>query len=139
MKKLILLLFIPLVFTCSDDDNLNTSSIEGRWNLNSQSINGIAQSIDSCSLQSYMLLSEEGSGIYYLYYTDFPDNPEIEPCGLDDTFDVSSSYITENTFSMTFDYGGGDTENGTAEINNNTLTFTSIYDGDNYETSFTKE
>ena len=40
---------------------------------------------------------------------------------------------------MTFDYGGGDTENGTAEINNNTLTFTSIYDGDNYETSFTKE
>ena len=129
-----------LVFACSSgDDNTSASSIEGTWNLNSQYINGNAQSTDSCSLQSYMLLSVDGSGTYYLYYTDFPDNPEIEPCGLYETFEVNSSYITDNTFSMTFDYGWGDVENGTAEINDNTLTFTSIYAGDNYETSFTKE
>jgi len=140
MKKLILLLFISFVFTCSnDDDNSSATTIEGKWNLTSQYINGIVQSIDSCTLQSYMLLSEQGSGLYYIYYSDFPENPEIEPCGLDVTFNVNSSYITDNTFSMTWDYGGGDIENGSAEINNNTLIFTSAYDGDNYETIFTKE
>ena len=141
MKKLLLLSAL-LVFACSSDegyDNSNSSSIEGRWNLTSQKINGINSNLDSCTLQSYMLLSENGSGLYYIYYTDFPDNPEIEPCGLDDTFDVNSTYITNNSFAMTWDYGEGDIESGTADVNNNSLTFTSLYDGDNYETTFVKD
>ena len=138
MKKLLLLSALFL-FACSDDDNSNSSSIEGRWNLTSEKVNGVDSNLDSCSLQSYMLLSENGSGLYYIYYTDFPDDPQIEPCGLDDTFNVSSTYITNNSFSMTWNYDVDDFEQGTAEINNNILTFSSLYYGDNYETVFTKE
>jgi hypothetical protein len=138
MKKLLLLSAL-LIFACSDDDNSNSSSIEGRWNLTLQKVNGIDSNLDSCSLESYMLLSENGSGLYYIYYTDFPDDTQIEPCGLDDTFNVSSTFITNNSFSMTWNYDVDDIEEGTAEINSNILTFLSLYDGDNYETVFTKE
>ena len=140
MKKLLLLSAL-LIFACSDDsgDNSNLTSIEGKWNLSSQTYNGLAENLNSCDLESYMQLSNNGLGLYYIYYTDFPDNPEIEPCGLDSTFDVSSSLISNNTFSMTWDYGDGDIEAGEAVINNNTLTFTSVYDGDNYITTFTKD
>ena len=138
MKKLLLLSAL-FIFACSDDDNSNSSSIEGRWNLTLQKVNGIDSNLDSCSLESYMLLSENGSGLYYIYYTDFPDDTQIEPCGLDDTFNVSSTFITNNSFSMTWNYDVDDIEEGTAEINSNILTFLSLYDGDNYETVFTKE
>jgi hypothetical protein len=40
---------------------------------------------------------------------------------------------------MTWDYGDGDIEVGEAVINNNTLTFTSAYDGDNFVTTFNKD
>lgn len=138
MKRLLLLSAL-LIFACSDDDNSNSSSIEGRWNLTLQKVNGIDSNLNSCNLESYMLLSENGSGLYYIYYTDYPDDPQIEPCGLDDTFNVSSTFITNNSFSMTWNYDVDDIEEGTAEINSNILTFLSLYDGDNYETVFTKE
>ena len=141
MKKLLLLSAL-LIFACStddSDDNSNLTSIEGKWNLSSQTYNGLTENLNSCDLESYMQLSNNSSGLYYIYYTDFPDNPEIEPCGFDSTFDVSSSLISNNTFSMTWDYGDGDIEAGEAVINNNTLTFTSVYDGDNYITTFTKD
>ena len=141
MKKL-LLLFALLIFACSNDegyDNSNPTSIEGKWNLSSQIYNGIAENLNSCDLETYMQLSNNGSGFLYVYYTDFPDNPEIEPCGLDDTYVVDSSLISNNTFSMTWDYGDGDYGVGEAVINNNTLTFTLVYEGDNYVTIFTKD
>ena len=141
MKKLLLLSAL-LIFTCSSDegyDNTNPTSIEGKWNLSSQIYNGNAENLNSCDLESYMQLSNNGLGLYYIYYTDFPDNPEIEPCGFDSTFDVNSSLISNNTFSMTWDYGDGDIEVGEAVINNNTLTVNSIYDGDNYVSIFTKD
>ena len=40
---------------------------------------------------------------------------------------------------MSWNYDVDVIEEGTAEINNNTLTFSSLYDGDNYVTTFTKE
>ena len=141
MKKLLLLSAL-LIFACSSDDsddNSNLTSIEGKWNLSSQTYNGLTENLNSCDLESYMQLSNNGSGLYYMYYTDFPDNPEIEPCGLDSTFDVSSSLISNNTFSMTWDYGDGDNEVGEAVINDNILTFTSVYEGANYVTTFTKD
>ena len=86
-----------------------------------------------------MQLSSNGLGTYYIYYTDFPDNPEIEPCGLDSTFDVISTYMSGISFTMTWDYGDGDNEVGEAVINDNILTFTSVYEGVNYVTTFTKD
>ena len=97
MKNLFYLILLACVLSCSDGDdnnyNSNLTSIAGKWNLSSQSYNGIAENLSSCDLESYMQMSNNGSGIYYIYYTDFPDNPEIEPCGLDSTFDVISTYI----------------------------------------------
>ena len=141
MKKL-LLLFALLIFACSNDegyDNSNPTSIEGKWNLSSQTYNGVAENLSSCDLESYMQLSSNGSGTYYIYYTDFPDNPEIEPCGLDSTFDVISTYMSGIFFTMTWDYGDGDNEVGEAIINDDILTFTSVYEGANYVTTFTKD
>ena len=137
MKKLLLLSAL-FIFACSSDDS-NSTSIEGKWNLNSQSYNNIPENLNSCDIESYMQLSDNGLGLYYIYYTDFPNNPEIEPCGFDGTFDVSSSLISNNTFSMTWDYGEGDIEVGEAVINNNTLTFTSVYEDYNIVTTFTKD
>ena len=140
MKKLLLLSAL-VVFACSNDDSndTNSTSLEGIWNLSSQSYNDIPEDLNSCDLETYMQLSNNGSGFIYVYYTDFPDNPEIEPCGLDVTYGVDSSLISNNTFSMTWDYGDGDVEVGEAVINNNRLTFTSVYEGDTYVTIFTKE
>ena len=140
MKKLLLLSAL-VVFACSNDDSndTNSTSLEGRWNLSSQSYNDIPEDLNSCDLETYMQLSNNGSGFIYVYYTDFPDNPEIEPCGLDVTYGVDSSLISNNTFSMTWDYGDGDNEVGEAVINDNILTFTSVYEGANYVTTFTKD
>lgn len=143
MKNLFYLILLACVLSCSDGDdnnyNSNLTSIAGKWNLTSQSYNGIAENLSSCDLESYMQLSSNGSGTYYIYYTDFPDNPEIEPCGLDSTFDVISTYMSGIFFTMTWDYGDGDNEVGEAVINDNILTFTSVYEGANYVTTFTKD
>ena len=141
MKKLLLLSAL-LIFACSSDegyDNSNPSSIVGRWNLTSVKYNGSYETLNSCDLESYLIFNQNGSGTGYTYYTDYPDNPEIEPCGLDFTFDISFSETSNNTYSMNWDYGEGDEENGTAEINSNILTFYSNYDGDNWETKLTKD
>ena len=66
MKKLFLLSAL-LIFACNSDDNSNSSSIEGKWNLTSEKFNGVDSNLNSCSLQSYMLLSEDVNGLYYIY------------------------------------------------------------------------
>ena len=140
MKKLLLLSALLVLACTSDDSNdSNSTSIDGKWNLNSQLYNNNPENLNTCDLESYMQLSNNGSGLYYIYYTDFPEDLDIEPCGFDNPFDVSSSLISNNTFSMTWDYGDGDIEVGEAIINNNTLTFTSVYEDDNYVTTFTKD
>ena len=139
MKKITYLFLEFLIVACSSDDNSNSSSIDGRWNLTSIKYNGSNETLNSCDLESYLILNQNGSGTGYTYYTDYPDNPEIEPCGLDFTFDISFSETSNNVYSMNWDYGDGDEENGTAEINSNILTVNSTYDGDNWETKFTKE
>jgi hypothetical protein len=144
MKKLLLLSAL-LIFACSSDDsndnndNSNSSSIDGRWNLSSSKENGINVNLNSCDLESYILFNQNGTGTAYTYYTDYPDNPEIEPCGLDFTADISYSETSDNNFLMTFDYGEGDVANVVAEINNNILTLIGSSNGDNYETLLTKQ
>ena len=140
LKKLTYLFLALIIFACSDDDssdNNSSNTIEGRWNLTSTITNGTGDLLSSCDLQSYMLLSENNSGIFYQYYT---DDPETEPCGLDVTYSVNLEYITNNTYSMTLvsNYDGY-SETGTAEINNNILLYSISYGQDNFEVRFVKE
>ena len=102
MKKLILLSAL-LIFACSsDNDNSNSTSFEGRWNLNSISENGV-EIHNSCDLETYMVLSESNNGIYYQYYS---DDPDTEPCGLDATYQLTWSQVNGSNYNISFDFGG---------------------------------
>jgi hypothetical protein len=128
MKKLLSLTFALSLFACDggdDNDNSNSSSIEGRWNLTYMSFQGVEQDLNSCDLETYIELNNSGTGIYYLYYTDWPDNPEIEPCGLDEMYDITFANTSSNTYSMDVDYEES-VSSGTATINNNVLTFSGL-------------
>jgi len=104
--KKILLLFVLLIFACSSDDsnNSNSTSFEGRWNLNSISENGV-EIHDSCDLETYMVLSESNSGTYHQYYS---DDPDTEPCGLDATYQLTWSQVNGSNYNISFDFGGGE-------------------------------
>jgi len=128
MKKLLSLTFALSLFACDsgdDNDNSNSSSIEGRWNLTYMTFQGVEQDLNSCDLETYIELNNSGTGIYYLYYTDWPDNPEIEPCGLDEMYDITFANTSSNTYSMDVDYEES-VSSGTATINNNVLTFSGL-------------
>ena len=127
MKKTFLFFSAILIFGCSsdDNDNSNSSSMEGRWNLTSMSFQGVEQDLNSCDLETYIELNNSGTGIYYLYYTDWPDNPEIEPCGLDEMFDITFANTSSNTYSMVVGWEESDAS-GTATVNNNILTFSGL-------------
>ena len=67
MKKL-LLLSVLLIFTCSSDDSNdnNTNSIDGRWDIVSITENGVQIELNSCTVQTYMMLNN-GQGSVYVY------------------------------------------------------------------------
>ena len=103
MKKLFLLSAL-LIFACSSDEgnNSNSTSFEGRWNLNSISENGV-EIHDSCDLETYMVLSESNTGTYYQYYS---DDPDTEPCWLDVTYQLTWSQVNGSNYNISFDFGG---------------------------------
>ena len=141
MKKTFLFFSAILIFGCSsdDNDNSNSSSMEGRWNLTSMSFQGIEQDLNSCDLETYIELNNIGTGIYYLYYTDWPDNPEIEPCGLDEMYDITFANTSSNTYSMDVDFEES-VASGTATVNNNVLAFSGLtFEGLPFEDMFTKQ
>ena len=141
MKKTFLFFSAILIFGCSsdDNDNSNSSSMEGRWNLTSMSFQGVEQDLNSCDLETYIELNNSGTGIYYLYYTDWPDNPEIEPCGLDEMYDITFANTSSNTYSMDVDFEES-VSSGTATVNNNVLTFSGLtFEGLPFEDMFTKQ
>ena len=127
MKKLLLLTFALFLFACDggDDNGTNPTSIEGRWNLTSITYEGVEEDLNYCDLETYIELNNNGTGIYYLYYTDWPENPEIEPCGLDEMFDITFANTSSNTYSMVVDWEESDAS-GTATVNNNVLTFSGL-------------
>ena len=67
MKKLILLSAL-LIFACSSDDSNdnNTNSIDGRWNIVSITENGVQIELNSCTVQTYMML-DNGQGSVFVY------------------------------------------------------------------------
>jgi len=141
MRNIFYLFLALLILACSsdDNDNSNSSSIEGRWNLTSMSFQGIEQDLNSCDLETYIELNNIGTGIYYLYYTDWPDNPEIEPCGLDEMYDITFANTSSNTYSMDVDFEES-VSSGTATVNNNVLTFSGLtFEGLPFEEMFTKQ
>ena len=104
MNKLFLLSAL-LTLTCSSDDsndNNNSTSVEGTWNLTSISENGV-EVHDSCDLESYMVISESNTGTYYQYYS---DDPETEPCGLDATYQLILNQVNGSNYTISFDSGG---------------------------------
>ena len=127
MKKLLLLTFALFLFACDggDDNGTNPTSIEGRWNLTSITYEGVEEDLNYCDLETYIELNNNGTGIYYLYYTDWPENPEIEPCGLDVMLDITFANTSSNTYSMVVDWEESDAS-GTATVNNNILTFSGL-------------
>ena len=91
MKKLLFLFFALLFISCSGDDE--GDSIVGRWNLSSVTdYSNQKVELNSCDLQSYWNFNVDGKGNFYSFYTDYPNNPEIEPCGLDIIYDFTYSY-----------------------------------------------
>ena len=67
MKKLLLLSAL-LIFACSSDDSNdnNTNSIDGRWDIVSITENGVQIELNSCTVQTYMMLNN-GQGSVYVY------------------------------------------------------------------------
>ncbi len=91
-----------LIFSCSSSsDSSNSTSFEGRWNLNSISENGV-EIHDSCDLETYMVLSESNIGTYYQYHS---DDPDTEPCGLDVTYKLTWSKVNGSNYNISFDFG----------------------------------
>ena len=104
MKKLFLLSAL-LTLACSSDDsndNNNSTSVEGTWNLNSILENGV-EVHDSCDLETSIVISESNTGTYYQYYS---DDPETEPCGLDATYQLILSQVNGSNYTISFDSGG---------------------------------
>ena len=139
MKNILYLFLAVTIFACSTDSdgNSNTSSVEGRWNLTLLSNNGIEENLNYCDLETYIELNNDGSGIGYVYYTDTPNNPEIEPCGLDFTFNITFSETSNNVYSMNWEDNDFNVT-GTADVNNNILTFNYTDEGEYFESNFTK-
>ena len=139
MKNILYLFLAVTIFACSTDSdgNSNTSSVEGRWNLTLSSNNGIEENLNYCDLETYIELNNDGSGLGYVYYTDTPNNPEIEPCGLDFTFDITFSETSNNVYSMNWEDNDFNVT-GTADVNNNILTFNYTDEGEYFESNFTK-
>ena len=139
MKNILYLFLAVTIFACSTDSdgNSNTSSVEGRWNLTLSSNNGIEENLNYCDLETYIELNNDGSGLGYVYYTDTPNNPEIEPCGLDFTFNITFSETSNNVYSMNWEDNDFNVT-GTADVNNNILTFNYTDEGEYFESNFTK-
>ena len=137
MKNILYLFLVLTIFACSSDSdgNSNTSSVEGRWNLSSSSNNGVEENLNYCDLKTYIELNNDGSGLGYVYYTDTPDNSET--CGLDFTFNITFSETSNNVYSMNWEDNEG-IVTGTADVNNNILTFNYTDEGEYFESNFTK-
>ena len=120
MKKLLYLFLVFGLFACSDDsEDDDSSSIVGRWNLTSFVEDGIQEQLDSCDLQTYMDLLEDGIGYYYQYW--YEDN---KPCGIDIVYNVSYYSVPNNSnlYSITLDYMNGYTTTLDGDLEGNMLT-----------------
>ena len=73
MKKLILLLFIPLVFACSSDDSGDDSSNQTFLEI----YDGVKWNWEGATNDELIMKSFSTSGIYEYYYTSLLSDPCI--------------------------------------------------------------
>ena len=140
MKKIIYLFFALLIFSCSKDDDKSNdlNSIEGRWNLLSNSEQGGSSELSSCDLASYMTLAN-GLGDFYIYRAD----SSTAPCTLGEVqaFSYSADGIRSNTYYLTLTQDN-ETDDGeiVMKVNGNSLTMTeTTYNGDVYTSTFIRD
>lgn len=137
MNKLLFLFATLLLVSCSSGDSANSDSIVGKWYLSTLLFNQEQEILDNCDIQSYLEITTGESGKYYLYYS---DDLETEPCGLDIIYDLTYYRVDgSKNYKLTFEFGDDDYQTGDVVINNDTLTFTSEYDGNIYIYTFLKD
>ena len=130
MKKLLILSAL-LIFSCSKDDDKSNdlNSIEGRWNLLSNSEQGGSSELSSCDLASYMTLAN-GLGDYYVYSADGSN----APCTVGEmiAFSYSADGILSNTYYLTV---ANETNDGeiVMKVNGNSLVITEKFDYYEYD------
>ena len=120
MKKLILLLlFIPLVFSCSKDElvELNlVNQIVGKWHFNSYTVDNVDVDYDECKQKGYFLFLNDGKGQELTYFKN-----STSGCKLNSTknliwsfngteYDIKTfsggSYAGVTSFGITYQYFG---------------------------------
>ena len=120
MKKLILiLLFIPLVFSCSKDElvELNlVNQIVGKWHFNSYTVDNVDVDYDECKQKGYFLFLNDGKGQELTYFKN-----STSGCKLNSTknliwsfngteYDIKTfsggSYAGVSSFGITYQYFG---------------------------------
>ena len=120
MKKLILLLlFIPVVFSCSKDDLVEIkpdNQIVGKWHFSTYTIDNVDAVYDECKQKGYFLFLNDGTGQEVIYF-----NNSTYGCKLDSTknlkwsfngteYDIKTfsggSYAGVTSFGITYQYFG---------------------------------
>ena len=120
MKKLfLLLLFIPLVFSCSKDElvELNlVNQIVGKWHFNSYTVDNVDVDYDECKQKGYFLFLNDGKGQELTYFKN-----STSGCKLNSTknliwsfngteYDIKTfsggSYAGVSSFGITYQYFG---------------------------------
>ena len=142
MKKLLYLFLTVLMVACSGDDsnsdsgdnNNNTFSLVGTWNLTSILVNGVAQILDAtCAYENFIELNDT-SGTIYFHFNEDSEGPV--PCFLSstETFTYTNTPAGSNQYLLTT--GDGFVLSG--ELNSNG-TVLSIINEDDDVLNFTKQ
>ena len=120
MKNLFLiLLFIPIVFSCSSDDLTDIKpfdQIVGKWYFSTYTIDNVNTDYDECKQKWYFLFLNNGTGQEIIYH-----NNSTYGCRLDSTknlkwsfddneYDIKTfsegSYAGVSSFGITYQYYG---------------------------------
>ena len=120
MKNLFLiLLFIPIVFSCSSDDLTDIKPVDqivGKWYFSTYTIDNVDTDYDECKQKGYFLFLNNGTGQEMIYL-----NNSTYGCRLDSTknlkwsfdyneYDIKTfsegSYAGVSSFGITYQYYG---------------------------------
>jgi hypothetical protein len=120
MKNLFLiLLFIPIVFSCSSDDLTDIKPVDqivGKWYFSTYTIDNVDTDYDECKQKGYFLFLNNGTGQEIIHH-----NNSTYGCRLDSTknltwsfddneYDIKTfgegSYAGVSSFGITYQYYG---------------------------------
>ena len=143
MKKLLYLFLTVLMVACSGDDsnsdsgdnNNNTFSLVGTWNLTSILVNGVAQILDAtCAYENFIELNDTSGTIYFHFNEDSEGN--VVPCYVSRTGTCTYTNTPAGSNQYLLTTGDGFVLSG--ELNSNG-TVLSIINEDDDVLNFTKQ